>query len=147
MSCSQHLVARRGPGTLVGETAVMGRRGVRTCSVRAAGPVQVVCIEGAVFRALLASVPGLEVQLKQMVAQRKAIRRMVEAVQQLGQIHWRAKAAGRARGVDAEGVRPRPQKYLSESSGAVQRRGTRTPAMVGQGGDAPRIRRTHTTPG
>ena len=126
-----HLVARRGPGTVVGETAVM-TRGVRTCSVVATGPVEVVVIPGDRFLQLLRSVPGLEGELKRVMAQRKAIRRMVEAVQQLGDIHSRIQAAREQEraAAAARGRRPAPKRMHSD--GDVSPFGKpRTPPVAG----------------
>jgi CRP-like cAMP-binding protein len=63
------LLSIRDPGDIVGELAVVDRGG-RLATVTALEPVRALVVAGSVFRAHLASVPGVAVVLLEVVARR-----------------------------------------------------------------------------
>ncbi|CAG9463826.1 unnamed protein product [Pedinophyceae sp. YPF-701] len=76
------ILARKGPGDVVGEMAVINQS-IRTASLRAATDVVALEVNKSALRAVAEAHPRLQHELKRLVAERTATRRMAEAFEQL----------------------------------------------------------------
>ncbi|CAG9465073.1 unnamed protein product [Pedinophyceae sp. YPF-701] len=91
------VLARISAGDVVGEIGLLGNS-VRTASVRALTRLEVLEVSRSALATIAASAPLLQHDLKRVVAQRTATRRMMEAFEQLAGLHQRfsSEQGGRA---------------------------------------------------
>ncbi|CAG9462794.1 unnamed protein product [Pedinophyceae sp. YPF-701] len=87
------VLAHIGPGDVVGEMTLLGRA-TRTATVRAVTDVTALVVDKAALGRLATAMPRLQQALKQLIAERVATRRMMEAFEQLATLHGRYGASG-----------------------------------------------------
>ncbi|CAG9467698.1 unnamed protein product [Pedinophyceae sp. YPF-701] len=98
-------LARREAGDVVGEAALLGQAEVRTATVRAVTRVEALEVDRSGLEKLAEAFPRLQHELRRVMAERTATRRMMEAFERLADLHRRI-APSTPEG-SASGVSPR----------------------------------------
>ena len=105
-----------GPNSFVGEMAVLTKSRTRSASVQAASKVLAIVMTAPSLQQLALERPTVQVHLKQLLAQRRSNRRMMEAVEALADLYQPCRWGGGAEGWPREaawvGVREQRQAWV-----------------------------------